>query len=1205
MDASDEASRPRALSVCPSYRANPASEPDVTQTRTEDASNWFGLHHLLAAGTIVIAVHDEQVACYNTISSDAWHAPPTREPRSRPEDSLFISLAFLTHHLFLRAMCRLGASGQNLFIRVYLMPHDLPGVHGQLHCRTDPVVKEARRHLRSVLPLIRQDRASWDANESFSLWPRFFLPQAIDNRTMAEIYSDLPSPAVSCAPHSGSPLYLDIVGGRPIWGLRTKLYAYQRHSVAAMMEKEMNCRPVSDPLYITVADMSGEKYSLHPSTMTILRDCPLLTGTRGGILCEELGTGKTIMILALVLATIGQLPEPEESLVDTRPVLTPLAYRHFPSPECSAARARAGAALNVPRDSRRVPSLTELLLHHIRVSNDVLDPREHEDELEASNLWRLLQSNTPFYHHYNVPVATKMVRLSRSRTAPDIGPRVMYLTAATLIVVPLPLLGQWDREVLKHCYSSVRCLVVRQSTSLPDARSLASEYDLVIISDIRFRKESTRNRTLELHMLKPCACSSFEGSRVPNCRCSGDPQVSPFLQIRWKRFVIDEGHVSGNVAASINHFVRELSIERKWIVTGTPTSNILGLSLGRTIEEREDMDIVDYDEPQSARDLSPLLQGSSASDSAQCSECEGSNIRVWGQHDGLNLRKLGTMISDFLTVPQFHTEPRTFRLHVSMPLCDRRGPRPGAITVLSQVMQMVMVRHRIEDVEKDIILPPMRHDTVYMDLGQYALKSYNAMQASIAINAIDSERRGQDYLFHPTRAKELQIAIDNLSQGMFWSASDILYNVDEICKHADGHRARAIKRQVPQEDLDLLEQALSHAAVAAQDELWRAIQRHEDVPFEVSGFDPALFEAWTRGHLSMSTRAMDLMHPNRLRELRDIVHRQPLITKDKLLEYGNTLNEEENEQMERKCAEKHDAVTHVDQVKKMVKEVQGEIQVLKKKADYVHGNHEDHESVERTTPTQPLTYSPGANLLVYSPLSGVRVGPSLSTKLNYIISEVLQHSPQEKFLIFSKSPLTLAHVAEGLSLFRIKYLRYTSDVQPILREQCIMTFESSDTFRVFLMELKLGARGLNLVSASRVIFCEPVWHPDVESQAIKRAHRIGQTRRITVKTLVIRSTAEEAMVARRQYLKTSNKIPKMTSDSRMRQFIEYPQFLNAVPCDLPPHIILCLDDPARDEHNNVPTQRDDVNVGLASGLDTDDGPTHKKLKMTRFVDDRI
>lgn len=56
---------------------------------------------------------------------------------------------------------------------------------------------------------------------------------------------------------------------------------------------------------------------------------------------------------------------------------------------------------------------------------------------------------------------------------------------------------------------------------------------------------------------------------------------------------------------------------------------------------------------------------------------------------------------------------------------------------------MRLILPRIEDVEEEVVLPPMRHTPIYMDLDAYAAKSYNAMQASIAINAIDSEREGQ------------------------------------------------------------------------------------------------------------------------------------------------------------------------------------------------------------------------------------------------------------------------------------------------------------------------------------------------------------------------------------------------------------------------------------------------------------------------------
>jgi hypothetical protein len=58
--------------------------------------------------------------------------------------------------------------------------------------------------------------------------------------------------------------------------------------------------------------------------------------------------------------------------------------------------------------------------------------------------------------------------------------------------------------------------------------------------------------------------------------------------------------------------------------------------------------------------------------------------------------------------------------------------------------------NRIEDVEQDIVLPPVTHETVLLDLDPYAIKAYNAMQAAIAINAIDSERTDQVCVFYLT-----------------------------------------------------------------------------------------------------------------------------------------------------------------------------------------------------------------------------------------------------------------------------------------------------------------------------------------------------------------------------------------------------------------------------------------------------------------------
>lgn len=1104
-----------------------------------DKSNPLALDNLLSAGTISVDVQDSHLHCAHRHASDTWHPVPSRQLSVYAEDDVFCKLSFLTEHQFLRATCCLGTTQRVLYIRIYLIPTDFTIVQESLRHRSEAVLKEGNRHLQALLPLIVQDQRSWNADElpSISQPQNYFLPRDIDNRTMAEIYSDLPSLVSST-----------ITVGQEIRGLRSALYEYQRQSVAVMIEKELSNQPVQDPLYIPISNMRGERFYFQPSTLTAARECPTVARCKGGILCEELGTGKTVMILGLILATVDQLSQPEESLLDYRPVMSPLAYRTFPADEYHNARRRAGMHKSSALDVTRVPSLVEILLHRIRTWGDKVDVRSHEEQLEASNLWQLLQANTPFYHHYSVK-SPQITALGPSRTRDRVSkyPRLMHLTTTTLVVVPVNLLGQWDREILKHCHSTLRYLVVRQTTQIPSAKALASDYDLIIMTDSRFRRESVKNKVTHLHKLKPCTCAPFPGSRVPNCCCPSDPDVSPLFQIRWKRLVIDEGHTSGNTAATLNYFVRQLSIERKWIVTGTPTSNILGLSLGRKQDDDIENDItVDctYSLP------IPATTDCSTSDTSSNSDGGAENMaRVWGTYDYVNLRKLGTMISDFLTVPQFHSDLKLFGNHVSAPLCDRRGPRIGAVKVLSQVMEMVMIRHRIEDIEEEVVLPPMRHTPIYMDLDAYAVKSYNAMQASIAINAIDSQREGQDYMFHPRNAKNLQIAMDNLSQGMFWSASDILFNVDQIRHEAPKFMARATEAEVPIHDMALLEQALAHAEAAAKDPLWRAMQQHEDIPFRVMGIDAAVLEAWTRGKLKDRSRVHDLMHANRLCELRALVRSRPLMNLDRLVEEGKALDLNERARCEKRSAHVHD-VTNAAQMKKMVSEVKDELEVMKEK-EKVYQTEDvpetDIDDFVRRKLGHHATPSP-SKLLSSSPLSRTYIGPSLSSKLNFILSEVLKHSEKEKFLVFSNSPLTLAHIAESLSLLEIKYLRYTTDVSPPLREQCVMTFESSDTFRVFLMELKLGARGLNLTSASRVIFCEPVWHPDVEAQAIKRAHRIGQTKPITVKTLVIRHTAEEAMVSRRHLLKGSGKVPRMTTDVGMRHFMENPRFL-AVPTE--------------------------------------------------------
>ncbi|EGO21281.1 hypothetical protein SERLADRAFT_452413 [Serpula lacrymans var. lacrymans S7.9] len=1094
-----------------------------------DTLDPYALPNLLAAGTVSLDASLGRLHEYATRRHSLQGF--TTLPVLHPEKTILNSIEFLIEHRFIRATGRLGTGGQFLFVRIYLIPHDLPNVQGKLRNRSDIIKREGKKCLQTLLDRIVQDQGNWDGDEC--------VPScSTDNRNMAEIYSDLQSPHLPT--QNISELSRRILNGKEIWGLTSRLYNYQRRSVAMMIDKETYSAAIPDPTFITVVGMHGEKFFLQPATLEILRECPMVSPCSGGILCEELGTGKTVMILALILATLEQLPKPEESLLDSRPIMTPLAFRSFPFQEFSTSRKRMGIGHTYATSTQRgVPSLVEILLHHIRTSSESLKLREYQEDLEVRCLWDPMWANFPFYHHYDIE---SPFLLRSRRRMPKARPRLMYLTTATLLIVPPSLLGQWEREILKHCNIELRCLVVRRSSKLPDAKDLASNYDLVIMTTTRLKRESSKENNLEnLHSLGSCLCSELPGTRIPDCRCKGHDSVSPLLRVRWKRLVVDEGHIAGNSFSAFMHFIGKISVQRRWIVTGTPTTNILGLSLGRTDSEGEDH-----------HNVNEALTGETSSSSSTSSDVSDLGVthhtskhRIWGAYERDNLRKLHSMIRTFLAVPQFYSVSSLFDDTVIAPLLGAHGPLPGAITVLSQVMQSVMVRHQVEDVEKDVVLPPMKHEIIYMDLDPYAVKSYNALQASIAINAIDSQRTDQDYLFHAGNAKHLQNALDNMSQCMFWSASDILYNVDENCNESGQYVATAVKRNVSESDMRLLSEALTHMRLAAEDPLWRAMQVHEDVPFRTLGMDSEIFEAWTRSNLNLRPRECDLMHAIRLIDLRDVIRKRPLIKKSRLLEEGVLLNEEATNSCQPNKPNTDKDTTSSTQMKRMVREVKIEIEHLKRKAEEETDDESADDHSENTF-AQVLQMQEAAKcrMMASSVLAGVRVGRSTSTKLNYILDEVLLHSPNEKFLIFSASPLTLAHVAEGLSLVEVKYLRYTTDVLPSLREQLVMTFETSDTFRVFLMDLKHAARGLNLVSASRVIFCEPVWMPDVESQAIKRAHRIGQTRPISVKTLVIRSTAEEAMIGRRQAFRGSTeKIPGVTTDKGMRDFIAQPRFL--------------------------------------------------------------
>ena len=75
------------------------------------------------------------------------------------------------------------------------------------------------------------------------------------------------------------------------------------------------------------------------------------------------------------------------------------------------------------------------------------------------------------------------------------------------------------------------------------------------------------------------------------------------------------------------------------------------------------------------------------------------------------------------------------------------------------------------------------------------------------------------------------------------------------------------------------------------------------------------------------------------------------------------------------------------------------------------------------------------------------------------------------------------------------------------------SFQEDPDCRLFLVSLKAGGQGLNLTAADYIYILDPWWNPAVEAQAVDRAHRIGQTRRVFAYRLIARDTVEEKIVA--------------------------------------------------------------------------------------------
>ena len=140
---------------------------------------------------------------------------------------------------------------------------------------------------------------------------------------------------------------------------------------------------------------------------------------------------------------------------------------------------------------------------------------------------------------------------------------------------------------------------------------------------------------------------------------------------------------------------------------------------------------------------------------------------------------------------------------------------------------------------------------------------------------------------------------------------------------------------------------------------------------------------------------------------------------------------------------------------------------------------------------------------------------SMKLKILDVLLKKIHSEANNKVLIFSQMT-TLLNILDDYCRYRkFAYLRMDGQTSSEERDKRIEEFQNKDSDKwIFLISTRAGGLGINLHAANIVILYDSDWNPQVDLQAIDRAHRIGQTKPVIIYRFVCEGTVEEKIVER-------------------------------------------------------------------------------------------
>ncbi|TFY66989.1 hypothetical protein EVJ58_g1916 [Rhodofomes roseus] len=153
---------------------------------------------------------------------------------------------------------------------------------------------------------------------------------------------------------------------------------------------------------------------------------------------------------------------------------------------------------------------------------------------------------------------------------------------------------------------------------------------------------------------------------------------------------------------------------------------------------------------------------------------------------------------------------------------------------------------------------------------------------------------------------------------------------------------------------------------------------------------------------------------------------------------------------------------------------------------------------------EPENYTIGEHLIASS---------SKLVLLDKLFADILPKG--ERVLLFTQWTGMLDLLEDFMALRGIRYARLDGSTTRARRTLDIKLFQQDNSpYQVFLISTKAGGLGINLTKATTVVLVDSDWNPQNDLQAIARAHRIGQTKRVRVLKLICQGSVEDQMLDR-------------------------------------------------------------------------------------------